>query len=306
MSTIPEPYRRLVDDAAAFPPANAPLREALAAYRAHRQSPWADLVGPFVVSDVALPDLVEALRVSDDRHPLPVSVVVTGGAGAIEPAVRWAGRADRLDLAAVELGLRDEDDLPRNARRVTAVVDQLRRRGDLGDDTPVYVEPPRPTAPDPVTSWLTALDELAALDLRLRLRTGGATVDQFPSAAELAVGIGAALDRELPFKCTGGMHNAVRHRVEDGFERPVDQHGFLNVLLATRAALDGQAAEDVVRLLETTQTPAVHSAVDEAGEDALVSARRWFVSVGSCSVHEALDDLVTLGLVDRAAVEDAR
>jgi hypothetical protein len=305
VSTIPEPYCRLVDDAAVFPPGNAPLPEAVAAHRAHRLTAWADLVGPFVISDVALPDLVEVVRASDDHHALPVSVVVTGGAGAIEPAVRWAGRADELDLAAVELGLRDEDDLPRNARRLTAVVDQLRLGGDLGDDTPVYVEPPRPTAPEPTTSWLTALDELAALDLRLKLRTGGATADHFPSAAELAASIDAALDRELRFKCTVGMHNAVRHRDEEGFERPVAQHGFLNVLLATRGALDGRAAEDIVRLLETTETSAVRSALDEAGQDALVSARRWFVSVGSCSVHEALDDLVGLGLVDHAAVEEA-
>ena len=46
----------------------------------------------------------------------------------------------------------------------------------------------------------------------------------------------AALDRETPFKCTAGLHNAVRHRAADtGFEH----HGFLNVLLATRQAFDG-------------------------------------------------------------------
>lgn len=301
MSTIPQPYRFLVDDAAVFPPGNAPLGEALAAHRRHRRSPWADLLGPFVVSDEALPDLIEAVRASGDDTPLPVSVVVTGGAGAIEPAVRWAGRAEELELAAVELALRDEQDLPRNARRVTTVVDQLRAASDLDDDTPVYVEPPRPVGPEPAASWLTALDELAALDLRLKFRTGGVTADAFPSAAELASCIDAALDRELRFKCTAGLHHALRHRDEEtGFEH----HGFLNVLLATRAALDGSGVEDVEQVLGTTAASAVRDTLDEEGEETLVSARRWFVSFGSCSVREPLEDLVDLGLVDDAAAEE--
>lgn len=304
MSTIPEPYRFLVDDAAVFPPGNAPLDTALTAHRRHRRTAWADLVGPFVVSDVALPELIEAVRASGDSTPLRVSVVVTGGAGAIEPAVRWAGRADELELAAVELALRDEQDLPRNARRVTTVVDQLRASGDLDDDTPVYVEPPRPLGPEPAASWLTALDEVAALDLRLKFRTGGVTADAFPSAAELASCIDAALDRELRFKCTAGLHHALRHRVDEGFDRPVDQHGFLNVLLATRAALDGGGVDDIAQALETADPSVVRDTLDDEGEETLVSARRWFVSFGSCSVLEPLEDLVALGLVDTAVLEE--
>lgn len=304
MSTIPEPYRFLVDDAAVFPPGNAPLDTALTAHRRHRRTAWADLVGPFVVSDVALPELIDAVRASGDSTPLRVSVVVTGGAGAIEPAVRWAGRADELELAAVELALRDEQDLPRNARRVTTVVDQLRASGDLDDDTPVYVEPPRPLGPEPAASWLTALDEVAALDLRLKFRTGGVTADAFPSAAELASCIDAALDRELRFKCTAGLHHALRHRVDEGFDRPVDQHGFLNVLLATRAALDGGGVDDIAQALGTADPSVVRDTLDDEGEETLVSARRWFVSFGSCSVLEPLEDLVELGLVDTAVLEE--
>lgn len=294
---MPEPFRSLVDDAALFPPASTPLPEALAAHVEHRRAPYAPLVGPFVVSDVALPDLITAVREQRLESPLQVSVVVTGGAGAVEPAVRWAGRADELTLAAVELGLRDEEDLPRNARRVTTVVDQLTAAGDLEDDTPVYVEPPRFHAADPGPSWLLALDELAAMDLRLKFRTGGVDADAFPSTAELAACVDAALDRELRFKCTAGLHHAVRHHVEEGFDQPVDQHGFLNVLLTTRAALDGATRGDLVERLENTDSAAVTALVREVGTDGLMSARRWFTSFGSCSVAEPLGDLEQLDLL---------
>ena len=302
MSTIPAAFRSLVDDAAIFPPGNAPLQEALRAHLRHRSEAYADLVGPFVVSDMALPDLIEAVRSDGGAGSLAVSVVVTGGAGAIEPAVRWASRAEELELASLELRLRDEEDLPRNARRVTTVVDQLRAAGDLDDETPVYVEPPRAVGPTPAQSWLTALDEIAALDLRLKFRTGGVTADAFPTAAELATCIDAALDRELRFKCTAGLHNAVRHRDDEtGFEH----QGFLNVLLGTRAALDGLPPAEVARHLDAHDPAEVRDALEASGEEGLASARRWFTSFGSCSVLEPLEDLIDLDLLPDLPLESA-
>lgn len=295
---MPAPYQRLVDDAAVFPPGSLPLVDALAAHRGHLEAAYRDLVGPFVVSDVVLPDLLELLGSDPVASPLAVTVVVTGGAGAIEPAARWAGRAEQVELAALELSLRDEEDLQRNARRVTTVIDQLRSAGDLPDETPVYVEPPRPPGSGPSMSWLAALDEVAALELRLKFRTGGVSADTFPRAAELATCIDAALDRELPFKCTAGLHHAVRHREDQtGFEH----HGFLNVLLATRAAWDGARVDDTSRILELEDPDSVRSTLEDAGETGLVSARRWFTSFGSCSVREPLEDLVALGLLPPSA-----
>jgi hypothetical protein len=278
---IPPEYTALVDDAAIFPPGEAPLAEAVPAHRAHLAAPYAAMVGPFVVSDDRLPDL--AGLVDPDDEPLRVTVVVTGGAGAVEPAYRWA-TAPGLEVAGIEVALRDLDDLAGNARRVVAAVTQL------GVDVPVHVEPPLvPGAPS--HGWLTALDEVASADLRVKLRTGGVTADAFPAEATVATAIDAALDRELPFKCTAGLHHAVRHRAGDtGFEH----HGFLNVLLATRAALDG---DDVTAALAEQDPQAVVRRLTEAGSDGLVRARRWFTSFGCCGVRDPYDDLVALSLV---------
>jgi hypothetical protein len=283
--TVPTWLAHLVDDAAIFPPGNAPLDRAVTEHLGHRAADYADLVGPFVVSDVKLPDLVEVVSaVESVGTPLAVAVVVTGGAGAIEPAVRWATRAPELELRSLEIALRDEDDLAHNARRVVAALDAL--AADL-DGVTANVEPPRVHG-EPSPGWLGALDVLAAREVPLKFRTGGVDADAFPTSSELAAGIGAALDRELPFKCTAGLHNAVRHRdPETGFEH----HGFLNVLLATRAALDG---EDAAAVLDDPD-PVVR--VKEVGDDALARTRRWFTSFGSCSVLEPHDDLVDLGLL---------
>jgi hypothetical protein len=295
-SVLPEQYRGLLDDAAIFPPANLALSDALDAHRGHLASAYAGLLGSFVVSDVRLPELLELVR-QEGGPPLAVSVVVTGGAGALEPAVRWATGSGELDLRGVEIALRDEMDLAHNARRMTTAVDQLRATGDLGEDVGVYVEPPRLLGQPPTHSWLQALDEVAAMDLRVKFRTGGTTPDAFPGAPELAACIGAALDRELRFKCTAGLHHALRHRDHEAFDRPVDRHGFLNVLLATRAALDGAAPDEVAAVLDESDPAAVASRAAETGAGPLVSARRWFTAVGSCSVLEPLADLTDLGLL---------
>ncbi len=287
MSTsLPSYVHGLVDDASIFPPGNAPIQEAVAAHRRHRASSYADLVGPFVVSDTRLPDLGAVPGVDADAS-LDVVVVVTGGAGAVEPAVTWAARTDGVELAGLEIAMRQSDagDLAPNARRIVTAFDQL------GLDVPLSVEVPRLHDAEPTASWLDALDELAAMDHRLKLRTGGLEEDAFPSLHELATCIVAALDRELRFKCTAGLHHAVRHRdPQTGF----DHHGFLNVLLATRASLDGAGVDDLAGVLAVRDGAMLTRDLDA---DGLASARRWFTSFGSCSILDPLDDLTELGLV---------
>jgi hypothetical protein len=305
VSTVPDHLHGLVDDAAVFPPGNAPLDEALRAHLGHRATPYAALVGPLVLGDrhlAALPELlpgvvrdgtqVQAARSPALRHELSVAVVVSGGAGSIEPAVRWA-EAGVLELAGLEVAVRDSatGEAAHNARRITTVVDQLRSAGDLDEDVPVHVEMPRLYGSPPTPDWFGALDEIAAAELRLKLRTGGLEADAFPAPHELAGCIEAALDREMTFKCTAGLHHAVRHRdPQTGFEH----HGFLNVLLATKALFDGASVDDAAALLDESGADVL---VERATEDALAGGRRWFTSFGSCSVAEPLEDLQKLGLV---------
>jgi len=278
---LPTTWRGFVDDAAIFPPGDAPLAEAAAAHAERRHAPYADLVGTFVVRDTDLP----ALKAT----PLALSVVVTGGAGQIAGA---AGLARKLHVAVegLEIALRDPDDPVGAARRVVAAVDAARGEGLLDDHVPIYVELPHVGS---TAAWLAAADEVAAQEYRLKFRTGGLDASAFPAAHALARWIDAALDRETPFKCTAGLHNALRHTGSDGFEH----HGFLNVLVATGLAFDGAPLDDVVGLLEE-RSPA--TVVETAADLDLAGARRWFTSFGSCSVSEPLDDLLALGLLEDA------
>lgn len=296
-SPLPAAWSGLVDDAAIFPPGNASLGQAVADHEARRGEWYADLVGAFVVNDVRLPDLLEVLTGLNGlgaTEPLPTTVVISGGAGSVAPAAKWATGSGQLELRSLEILLQSTEDLATNARRVVAAVDAALDEGVLADGIPVYVELPHVGS---TAGWLAAADVVAERDLRLKFRTGGLDAELFPAPHALASWIGAALDREIAFKCTAGLHNAVRH--VDG-ETGFTHHGFLNVLLATRASLDGDGVPDVAALLAETDGAVLAARATELG-DALGRTRRWFTSFGSCSVLEPLEDLVDLGLLEVSA-----
>ncbi len=280
-ATFPATWTGFFDDAAVFPPGNAELPEAVQSFRARRDEWYADLVASLVVTDERVPAVAAG--------EIPLSIVITGGAGAVSGALKLAARAGN-PVAGLEIALRDLNDLAGNARRVVAAVDAARADGALDDETPVFVELP---AGDVTYGWEAAADEVAAAELRLKFRTGGIEAHLFPSSGQLASWIDAALDRELAFKCTAGLHNAVRHRdPETGFEH----HGFLNVLAATAEADSGLAAADVAGTLDGTDEAEL---LGLARELDLAKARRWFTGVGSCSILEPLADLTDLGLLVR-------
>jgi hypothetical protein len=265
--TVPDLWRGLIDDAAVFPPGNAPLTDAIAAYQQRHDEWYADLVGPLVVKDTDLGDV---------PTEIPLSVVLTGGAGAIDGVAALVERKG-LDLAAIEAAVRDLDDSAGKVRRYDAAVRAA------GLDVPVHLEVPGPVGPQ----WFSAADEVAASGFRLKLRLGNVDADLIPPAATVADWIEAALDREIEFKATAGMHRAVRHEPDGG-----GAHGFLNVLVATRLLLDGATTDEAVEMLEQRDGPTL--AAIELG-----SIRTWFTSFGSCSVTEPLDDLLALGLLEK-------
>ncbi len=260
---VPAYLRGYVSDASL--PASASAAEAIETHR--EQSPYDGLVGALVVTDTAVADVVAAL---DDR-PLSVDLAVTGGAGAIEPAVIWAGRAPGLSLRTLGFTLRDEDDLAHNARRLCAAVDSLEERlSGVG----VFAEPPRLGPSGPSYGWLGALDELASREHGLILR-----LDQ--PAGALATAVDAALDRELPLRGAGAAGPVTDDRAT----------GFVNLLLAVRAAWDG---EDATSLLGERDPAVLREAIDE---EALERARRWCTGVVAADPVAAASELAALGLL---------
>ena len=278
-------YRSLFDDAALFPPGSAPMGEALPAHRAHRDSPRAAYVGPFLVSDARVPELCAALsREADGHPPLDVVVTVPGGPEGVAPAVEAVLARPVLRLRGLEVAA------PPGGAAEAAAALNAHLPGGPGEHGRVdgYVEVSRKNGPEAVRADLAAL---ASAGRRAKFRTGGPTAGAHPTEDELAVCLSTAIGLGVPFKCTAGLHRAVRHTTAEGFQ----QHGFLNVLMATDTLLRGGDAAEAAAVLAERDGEAltVRARALTAAETAAV--RSGFRSFGTCSISEPLEDLTALG-----------
>jgi hypothetical protein len=292
--SIPAPLRHLVDDAAGFPPGRASLDDALSAHERYRRSSSADLVGPLVLGTDLLPRLVERVEASPTwTADAPLRLAVVTGAAEVEDSVRQVSGPAGLVVAALEVRLDVADAAVAQVGRLAADRTDLVDDGTLPAAARVHVEVPRPPG-TAAAGWNALLDAVRDNGFRLKFRTGGVTADAFPSEDELARWVLAARDRATPFKCTAGLHHAVRHAAGDtGFEH----HGYLNVLLAATRAASGGGPDEVRSALAERDPRVVAEQVSGAGEPALLAGRALFTSYGSCSVLEPLHDLVALGLL---------
>ncbi|MFJ8440296.1 hypothetical protein [Kitasatospora griseola] len=262
---VPELYRGLFDDAAVFPPGDLPLAEAVPAHGAHRAAPYAAAVGPLL----APIDKLAELALLAPEFP----IVVTVPTGRLADALKAAAG---LPLAGVEY-VAGED-----VRAAVAELDAL-----LPDGVGAAVEVPRSAGIE------SALDALAGTRYRAKYRTGGLSFAAFPSVAELAGFQVACAERELPYKCTAGLHNAVRHTdLGTGYEH----HGFLNVLLAAGSSDREQATE----LLAERDGARLATAVQSLTEHQTARIRSAFTAFGTCSIAEPLEDLARLGLLENS------
>jgi hypothetical protein len=269
-------FGRLFDDAAIFPPGQAPMETALTRHLAWRSSPESDFVGPFIC---ASPRWVELVSCLPRDASIPVSVTVPTGVGAVESAVRAAEEEPRTSLVSVEVPVTPEESLDQALTVLDAV---------LPPETVGFVELPW-VAVDGVSC-----DLLARSRHRLKVRTGGTAAESFPSEELLAGMIWRTVRSGVAFKLTAGLHHAVRHRdAETGFEH----HGFLNVIAATAAAGDDADVPAVQSVLATQDPGQVADLVRRLDGEATRDVRQQFLSFGTCSIEEPLEDLNNLGLL---------
>jgi hypothetical protein len=220
---------RLVDDAAVFPPGLAPLPRAVAEHLA--RTAYREFVGPLLVPATAA---AEVLALAGGAH-LRVGLIARPGM-PVEP-VRAAAAAlagSTVEVAGVEVGAGAE----------------WESLLDLG--VAMTIEIPRDGFDAAMDSVAAAAEAGAAGErptVQAKFRTGATEVWAWPNEDELARFIVGCVDREMPFKLTGGLHHVVRAERSDG-----PQHGLLNVLAAVDSAVSGASQTTVADVLRERST----------------------------------------------------
>jgi hypothetical protein len=263
---IPALFKGILDDAAVFPPGLMPLADAVPAHARHLASPYADIVGPLVLAAPALAGLGGA--------EVDLAVTAPGGPAQLPEVLARAGKRLRALEVAVPSGMSP-----------AGFFAALEPPG-----VPVFVEVPRDERRAEVIATCAKTGHQA------KFRTGGVTAELYPDEAELAAAVRAVVDAGVPFKATAGLHHAIRNTDPvTGFE----QHGYLNLLVATDAAVHGADVPELVDLLALRDPAAIAALVSTVDPD----TRSVFRSFGTCSIIEPLTELVALGLIPASATE---
>jgi hypothetical protein len=261
----------LVDDAGLFPPTSLPMAEALERHRADLAGNNPVLTHRFLCPASRLPELRAHLT-----FPIRLGLILD------TPDVPPLG-----DTAVELVEVRQPP-----GETPAAVFERLTPL--LPGGARLFVEiSPGSQASSPLDATPQDLKILPRDTARpgLKFRCGGLTADAFPTAHDLGASITHCVEHGIPFKATAGLHNAVRH-----FDPAlgVDRHGFLNLILAVCAAVEGRDPVPVLKLTDVGELVRLARAVPD---DTARRARDLLVSYGSCSTTTPIENLVTLGLI---------
>jgi hypothetical protein len=160
----------------------------------------------------------------------------------------------------------------------------------------------------PTGDWTAALGAIARAGARAKIRTGGLVASAFPSSMDIALFFVACLEAGIAFKATAGLHHPFTGNYRLTYEptSPFGRmHGFVNLFLTAAFVREGMSIDTAVALLsESNRDTFTFDAQGAAWKthrisvDAIRAARTHFANAfGSCSFHEPIDELTTLGLL---------
>jgi len=266
----------IIDDAEAIAPATSSLADAILAHRGHRNESHGLVVGPLLVPVSRLADLLDAL----DAHPSsdPLDFVLIADTGLVEAAEARSVLLDddRVELVGLEVALPRDTSM---AQAAHATLDSLHFA------LAAVIELAR------VPGWQEALEVIASDGAeRVGFRAGGTA--EFVPDQDLAEFILTAVHRGASFTLTAGPGRALRRT------DPVsgaENHGFLNVLAATAAALEGRELAHLVAVI-AERDPLPLLAILGDAEPRTVRAR--FTSFDSGDLGQTVDDMRALGMLD--------
>lgn len=279
--------RRLIDDAAVFPPGLAPVEVAVADHLARRQGPFARYVGPLLVPAAAAAQACAAVLTHETESPLELALIARPGVpmGDLQDAVTQVSGCPDVHLAGVELAWQPDWEQA------------------LPWQVPVTLEVPRGERGATV---IADLHLPADAPVGFKLRTQATPELPVPTADELLAVFRAAHQHQRGLKFTGGLHHAVARDVPVAPTQTEWQHGVLNLLWT--AYLLGSEADEQTLLAALTEPDADVLIAELAGLSRadVTRVRALFTSFGCCGVMDPIRDLIDLGaLADPTPAGDA-
>lgn len=300
MATLRSFLTGIIDYAGLFPPAQLDMQAAVSNYAEYRAGKDRELLGRFVVPASRLAEFGDASRGVLDRGdgsvPWCLSVIVDGDIAEARKTIlaftsahmSWSEAGHAL-CDAVEVRARTEQDV---SEATAAFPQPIRRFFEV----------------ESIGGARNLLRAVAARHGGAKIRTGGVTQDAFPGSEWVARFIDACNELSVPFKATAGLHHAVCGSYpltyETGSARG-SMYGFINVFLASAFIRAGVGEADAREILEEQSADAF--SMHDGGltwrshhlsrDDLRTTRDKLFLSFGSCSFTEPVDEARALGFI---------
>jgi hypothetical protein len=281
MTAIGAALEGLIDYAGLYPPAGLDMRAAVRNYRSYRKQKHSWMLGRFIVDLTRLDELGEVSGGALAEIPLSAIAAADADFSAIEVA---RGRGLRIECIEIKCS---------EPLKIARICEQLPRDVECCFEIPI------------AQKGSAAVDAIASVGARAKLRMGGVVAEAFPEPLQIAERMHLLADRGVGFKATAGLHHPVRsqHRLTYAPDSPSGMmHGFTNVLCAAAVIRFGGLVDDAVRVLEERDAAAFRVS-DEAiavhgfrwTAEQMREVREFFTGFGSCSFTEPIQDLEALG-----------
>jgi hypothetical protein len=293
---------RSIDYAGMFPPCQLELEPALKNQAQYLRTADAWMLSAFVLPLERFGAAKQSLTEFDPLHPLQVSAL----GPKTENAVAFRAALAKTDAAIRSLSTHNVDlvsvsqlemFLPRD------VDSQLLRetRSILGS-LPTFWEAPPDRAEQTIALVAELNSNADSPTFGYKLRTGGVSVDAFPTSSQIARALVTPATHQVPIKFTAGLHHPLR-MLRD--EVKTKMHGFLNVLGAAVLAAEYKWDATQAALMLEDENADSFSFTHEffawrkwkIDIKRLQDRRKFVTSFGSCSFDEPREDLRALGLL---------
>jgi hypothetical protein len=278
-----------VDYAGLFPPASLSLEKAVENYSAYRLGPYAWMLGRFILSASRLPQFAAVMsNVQKNDSQWQISALVGKD---FESDIEFITKFNRDSIHPASV------DTIELAQELFGKVEAL--APEIFGNFTVYSELPL----DAPTDSLHALAEKGA---RAKIRTGGIKPEAIPSTHDIAVFIVNCVKAKASFKATAGLHHPLRSIRPLTYESNAvtgEMHGFINVFLASAAAISGECVDFVNDILADTKASSfsftdsrIRCKQHSFSATTLRKTREnLLLSFGSCSFDEPVEELASLG-----------
>jgi hypothetical protein len=251
-----------------------PIGQAVAEHRDHQTAWYGDLLGPLRVPASATEAMLAALLPGDQGLPIVLLPDLDADdlLGRLRSARSLLLDNHRVELVGVELPFAAADSAAEAARRTLETLDFT---------VPAWFIVPAGPGWEPAFDVLTE-DGAECIALVL---PPPASIDVFDTVAAV---LRALIDRELPYSITGGV---------TGLIGSLSGHGVLNLLCATRAALNGAEAGELSAILAETSPGPLASAARRMSEADAAIVRAFLPTIAVPSVRELVEALQLEGLI---------